>query len=175
MTWPTLTIAGNDYDFPHLTPFVMAVTPKAKDAPTFQVLVTFGSHTFTKDWTGNDPLDHQIPDGSGFRCFCPLRYGCSKELPRIIAYAAKGRAFFSEGRNMLLIEHLPGLTGPYAVFFNLEKAKEKGLDAVMFVVSAYEKLALPDRLPAMTFATLVSTVVGGGIIRPPRDLRSIKK
>jgi hypothetical protein len=79
-----------------------------------------------------------------------------------------GKAYFSQTRNFLLVENLPGINGPYAVFFKVEKAKSKDFDVAMFVVSAYEKPDLPRRLPKITFATLISKTANGQPIMRPK-------
>lgn len=175
MSWGQHSIGEKIYDLKHLDPFVLTVTPKAEGAPTFRVLVTFGSHTFTRELEACDADEHRFVDGTDTRCFCETRYSCSASLPDIVRRASTGRVFFSEGRNMLCVEWLEGLSGPYAVFFNLSRSPQKGIHAAMFVVSAYEKPALPERLPAMTFVTLVSNVVANKKLVVPNDLRAIKK
>ena len=64
--------------------------------------------------------------------------------------------------DFLVVESVPGSNAPYAVFFNVEKAKRlDGYDAAMFVTSAHPKPNLPNRLPAVTFRTLVDHKVQG--------------
>ena len=85
--------------------------------------------------------------------------------------AATGKVYFSLDRNYLIVETLDGLSSPYAVFFKLERAERAHqVDAVMFVVSAYEKHNLPakSRLPSISFATLVSKTVKGERITAPK-------
>jgi len=166
---------GASYDLAHLEPFVLHVQPKAAGAPSYGVLVTFGCHAFTEKAEADHPPERKYIEGTEERSFCAIRHGHSVELPRIIRFAAAGRVFFSEGRNMLCVEWLPGTNGPYAVFFNLQRWRGPGLQVALNVESAYVKEGLPDRLPATTFATLVATVAKGGRITVPRDLRSIKK
>jgi hypothetical protein len=106
---------------------------------------------------------------SEVRCFCPIRYGRSLSLPQIIRDGVAGKAFFGQKRNYLITKRLPETVGPYAVFFNLERAKSKHFDVAMFVVSAYEKPQLPRSLPTITFATLVAkTARGEPIVRPKK-------
>jgi hypothetical protein len=153
------TFNGQPHSLAHLEPFTISVTPKAPGAPTFRVLVNFGHHTFTREvQPGDDPTHLYTVDGD-VRCFCPIRHGLSANLPDIVQ--GSNKAYLSEGYNYLFVENLPGLTGPYAVFFTVQRAGTiKNVDAILRVVSAYEKLALPKRLQAITMATLVSKVVG---------------
>lgn len=175
MSRQDFVLNGEAHSFAHLAPFVLEVSGKAAGSQTFKVLVTFGCHTFTRDMGPTDPPERRYIEEGEERCFCDDRYRYSLNLPRIINYAAGGRVFFSEGRNMLCVDWLPGLAAPYAVFFNLRPWRERGLHAAMTIVSAYDKDGLPERLPAITFATLVGTVASGQKIKVPRDLRSIKK
>ncbi len=164
---------GLIYDLNHLSPFIIAVTPKADGAPTFTVLVTFGHHCFTREWReGTDDPALRYAIDRDVRCFCPERYALSLGLPAIVTTAATGKVYFSQDRNYLIVEAVHELSGPYAVFFKLEKAERlRKADAVMFVVSAYEKRNLPakSRLPSISFATLVAkTVRGENIIAPKK-------
>src|SRR6185503_13627144 len=129
--------------------------------PTFKVFVSFGFHTFTRKWEHDDKPAYRYAHGGEQRCFCPIRYGHSLHLPSIIHKGLDGKAYFSQTRNFLLIENLAGMNGPYAVFFNVERAKSNEFDVAMFVVSAYEKPELPLRLPKITFATLISKTAAG--------------
>jgi hypothetical protein len=167
-----LTIDEVDHDLAHLDPFTIRVTPKAEGSPTYKVLVTFSHHTFTRSFeegVDNEAYRH-VEDGET-RCFCPDRYLSSQALPILIGRAVGGRAYFSQSRNFMLLDQPLG-GPPYAIFFKLSRSKGlKGIDARMFVVSAYEKpnLPPPNRLPAISFATLVSkTVRGEPVVRPKK-------
>lgn len=169
-SWPLFSSGGTDYDLDHLRGMVVEVTPKADDARTYRVLIRFGFHTFTKEAKdGDDPSLH-IREGSETRCFCPVRYNASKNLREIFRSAAGGKAYFdSTDRTYLLVEQLEGFSGPYAVFFKAEKASSiKNIDVIIFVVSAYEKPKLPQRLPKITFATLVANVAAGRPVKRPK-------
>lgn len=172
MQWPTFESAGQLYNLGHLSPFIVAVVPKADGAPSFKVLVTFGHHCFTREWLeGQDDTMWRYVVGRDVRCFCTVRHQQSLALPAIVNAAATGKVYFSRDRNYLIVESVDGLSGPYAVFFKLEKAKRAhNADAVMFVVSAYEKRNLPakSRLPSISFATLVAKTVREECITPPK-------
>ncbi|WP_400766124.1 hypothetical protein [Methylosinus sporium] len=166
--WNEHVIGGQTYSLAHLKPFTMPVTPKAEGAPTYKLYVSFGIHTVSKEWDAAHPADHKIEFGAEARCFCPIRHGHSLYLPTIVRQASAGKAYFSQRQNFLLIENLPGLDGPYAVFFNIERSKSTSFDAAMFVVSAYEKPNLPKNLPRITFATLVSKTARGEAVTRPK-------
>lgn len=170
-SWGSKKIAGVDYDLTHLDPFVIQVTPKSPNAPTFNVQVTFGCHTFTREMVATDTPDYHHSDGSETRCFCHIRHGLSAGLPGMIQASANRRAYFSQGRNFLVLN--PNVAGgPYVAFFNMEKMRGKSADAAMFVVSAYCKPELPRLLPAVTMPTLVSSIVGGRHLVAPRPTKA---
>ncbi|WP_397579594.1 hypothetical protein [Sphingorhabdus sp.] len=167
----TITIENIEYDLTHLNPFTIDVTPRVPDAPTYKVLVSFGHHTFTRAFdTGTDRVEYLYCENNDERCFCPDRHLSSKNLRGLIAYHSNGKAYFSQRRNyMLLDQPLGGV--PYAVFFNLERATNiAGVDATMFVVSAHPRDNLParNRIPSMSYATLLSKTVRGEQIVPPK-------
>lgn len=172
MTWQQFECDNQVYDLNHLAPFTMLVSPKAEAAPVFKVLVTFGHHCFTREWKAEQ--DHEslrFTVRREVRCFCVTRYQLSQSLPAIVKAAATGKVYFSHDRNYLIVEAIDGLLSPYAVFFKLERAEHaQKVDAVMFVVSAYEKRNLPakSRLPSITYATLVSKTVRGERIIAPK-------
>lgn len=167
----SLHIDGFEYVLSHLNPFTVDVSPSAVDAATYKVLVTFGHHTFTRTVDfATDSASYHYSEGGDLRCFCPDRFYASQGLPSLIASAVRGKAYFSQNRNYMLIDQPLG-GAPYAVFFNLEKTRSvKGLDASMFVVSAYEKPGLPakSRLPSISFATLVAKTARGEPITRPK-------
>jgi hypothetical protein len=169
-SWGKKRINGTEYDLAHLDPLFIDVTPKRPLAPTYKVRVTFGLHTFAREVLPADPVEHHVRDHFETRCFCPIRYNCSQHLPGIMQNAASGRAHFSQHDNFLLVRNLPGMNGPYAVFFEVRKAKKRAdVDAVLFVASAYVKPNLPSNLPTVTMATIVSAAVNGQkIVRPKK-------
>jgi hypothetical protein len=176
MSWGKRIIRGTEYDLTHLDSAVIDVTPLAAGAPTYRVLVSYGCHCFARELCAGDHPDFHIPDNGNVRCLCPIRAEQSKHLPRIVREAAGASAFFSQGANMLLVEELPGLKGPYAVFFNARQSDQPSLDVVMFVASAYEKIALPDRLPAVPFTALIAKAAKGHTpFRPERTKLWSKK
>lgn len=146
----------------------MNVTPKAEDAPTFKAYVSFGFHTYTKEWNSTDPEEYRVTEGSETRCFCPTRHGHSLQLPGIVQQSVNGKVFFSQNHNFLITKSLDGLNAPYAVFFTMETARSKDFDVAMFIISAYPKPNLPKNLPAITFATLVGKKSRGEAIKRPK-------
>ena len=145
VSWGSFEYEGEVCDLTHLDPFHIAVKPKGDEAPTWTVRVSFSHHTFTRDIREGDKAENEYSVGTDVRCFCIERYPLSRNLPGIIHANANGRAYFTQGRNFMFVEGLPELNGvPYAIFFNIERARNlDGVDATMFVVSAYEKPGLP--------------------------------
>jgi hypothetical protein len=143
MTWGKKQIAGVVYALGHLDPFVMDVKPKAADAPTYKVHVSFGCHTFTKAWDDSYSPDLLFTSDGEERCFCTDRHGYSLHLPGIVQHAAGGKAHFSRVDNFLIVRTLPRVNGPYAIFFDVVQARSQDFDVAMSVVSAYPKPDLP--------------------------------
>jgi hypothetical protein len=167
----TKIISGVAYDFSHLESIFVLVKPKAVGAPAFSVLFSFGCHTFTKIWKDHYDPELLIVESNEKRCFCHDRYAQSLFLPDLIRKAVNGRAYFTERRNYLFLENVPGLSSPYAIFFNLQKSPSRKIDVTAFIVSAHERSGLPapSRLSAITFATLISkTIRGEKIVRPKK-------
>ena len=165
VSWGTKTIQGQVYDLRHLDPFAMVVAPKDGSA-ALNVRVSFGLHTFAREWLPTDPLDHRMQRDSDVRCFCPARYSLSLQLPGIVRAAASGNAHFSRGANYLLVRDVGGT--PYAVFFSMQKARASRLDVVMYVDSAYLKPLLPKKLPTIGFGVLTQKVANGQPISRPK-------
>ncbi|HEV2593885.1 MAG TPA: hypothetical protein VGU01_01635 [Sphingomicrobium sp.] len=178
MSWGSFDYKGQVRDLTHLDPFTINVTPKAPGAPTWTVRVSFSHHTFTRELQPGDGPQDEYAVGSDVRCFCTDRYPLSLSLPGIIQANANGRAYFTQGHNLMFVENIPGLQqGPYAIFFNMERARKlKGIDATMFVVSAYEKPGLPPMrsLRAITMPTLVAKTLGQQPITNTRAKRRWK-
>lgn len=166
-------IAGVVYDLGHLDPFTIEVKPKGEDAPTYIVRVSFGFHCFTREITSEDSADLHMTHGKELRCFCHEQFELSKELVDMIKYAANGRAYFGEKANFLIVESLSQQNAPYVAFFDVEKAKKSdGVDAIMFVTSAHLRPKLADRLPAVSFVTVVDYRVQGKALKRPEPRKS---
>jgi hypothetical protein len=168
MSWGKRTICGQEYDLAHLDSFTMQVTPKRAGAPTYDVRVVFGCHTFTKEWEADDPPGSLVDDDGDQRCFCTVRYGHSLHLPQIMLAAATGKVHFSNNSPYLIIRQLAGVNGPYAVYFDAMKAGHPALGAVVNVRSAHAKPNVPMDLPRIGFATMVDLIVTGRPIKPPK-------
>lgn len=174
MEWRPKQIEGQIFDFGHLDSFTFQVKPKDATAPTYNVRVSFGFHCFTRDIKPEDSPDLHMTHGKERRCFCHERYALSKELADMIKYAANGRAYFGDKANFLIVESLSEQNAPYVAFFDVEKAKKAdGFDAAMFVTSAHLRPALPDRLGAVSFATLVDYRIQGKPLKRPEPRKVI--
>ncbi|SHG43022.1 hypothetical protein [Bradyrhizobium erythrophlei] len=172
-SWGKKVIDDVEYDLTHLDSAVIDVSAKTEASVSFRVLVSYGHHCFARDVRTGDPDHHIFEVGSDRRCFCPVRAALSKELPRLVREASAGMAFFSEGRNMLIVDDVPG--GPYAVFFNVEQAQQASLDVILFVASAYLKPELPDRLHAVPFTALIQKASNGHKPFRPTKTKAWKK
>jgi hypothetical protein len=167
VNWRDRKIRGTVYRLGHLAPCVISV--RAKDGSrNFRVKVTYGHHVFTRELESQDTPDFHFAHLNETRCFCLIRHGLSLHLPSIFKKASDGgKAYFGETRNFLFAENVPGLQGPYAIFFDIKQAAEKDVDAVIFVVSAYHKPNLPPHLPKIRFDTLVRKASAGESMKKP--------
>lgn len=165
----SIIIGGVEYDCSHLDPFMVEIEPHVDGGRGYKVLVSFSCHTFTRERKECDPPDFIYEEDGEVRCFCQDRYLASLSLKHLIRHHCRGKAYFSEKRNFMLIEQALG-GPPYAIFFNIERARIKSADVAMFVASAYEKPGLPakSRLPSITFRTLVHKTVRGEKITKPK-------
>ncbi len=168
MSWGTKKIRGVVYGLTHLDGFDMPIVDRA-GVVLGTARVSFGCHTFTREWRSTDPLDHRMVFGNEVRCFCPIRYSLSLGLPGILQAACGGNAHFSKGSNFLLVRATPGAAGPYAIFFDVARARAKGIDVIVFVDSAYTKPNLPTKLPVIGFSKLLDkTAKGEPVTRPKK-------
>lgn len=168
MGWGSKKIRGTAYSLAHLDSFDMPIL--SRDGTHLGIArVSFGSHTFTREWRSTDPLDHKMVFGQEARCFCMDRYQLSLDLPAILQSACAGNAHFSLGRNFLLVRSQNNSPDPYAIFFDVEKARQKNVSVMVFVDSAYPKPNLPPKLPAIGFAKLLEKKAKGEpVIRPKK-------
>lgn len=167
MEWRDRKIRGTTYRLGHLKPDIVTV-PSKDGTRNFSVKVTYGHHVFTRELEAQDTPDFHFHHANETRCFCLIRHGLSLHLPTIFLKAANGgKAYFGETRNFLFAENVPGLQGPYAIFFDIKQAAEMGIDAVIFVVSAYHKPNLPSNLPKIRFDTLVRKAAAGEKMKKP--------
>lgn len=167
MDWRDRKIRGTVYRLGHLAPDVLTV-PAKDSSRDYRVKVTYGHHVFTRELEPQDTPDFHFNYVNETRCFCLIRHGLSLHLPSIFKKASTGgNAYFGETRNFLFVENVPGLQGPYAIFFDIKQASEKDIDAVIFVVSAYHKPNLSARLSKIRFDTLVRKASAGESMRKP--------
>ncbi len=139
----------------------MVVPAKDPLASPATLEVTFSHHVFSVKW---DPAvhseDHAYQSDGERRAFCPVRYGCSIELRKIVEYHIAGKAYLSRDGNgvmsHLFYDEAEGV--PYPAFFRLRKADRiPGVDGILHFISAYQNPELParNRLQSIKFARLV--------------------
>jgi hypothetical protein len=154
-------LAGVDFSLDHLSRFTVVVPAKDPLASPATLQVTFSHHVFSEKW--NEAIhtaDHRYETDREVRAFCPVRYGCSIELRKIIEYHVLGKAFESRDGNGVLnhffYAEADGIA--YPVFFRLRKSDRiAGVDGILHIVSAYQNPNLParNRLQTIKFARLV--------------------
>ena len=157
----TFRLMGVDYPLDHLNPFKVVVSAKDPLEEPASLQVTFSHHVFSERWsTSKHTLEHRYESAGEIRAFCPIRYGCSIELRKIIEYHIGGKAFKSRDGNGVLNHFFyadaDGIA--YPVFFRLRKSDRiLGIDGILHIVSAYQNPTLPakHKHDAIKFARLV--------------------
>lgn len=157
----TFHLAGVQYPLRHLSRFTVVVPAKDPLASPAKLEVTFSHHVFSEKWDETlHTAEHRYEAGGEVRAFCPVRYGCSINLPAIVGYHVAGKAFESRDGNGVLNHFFyadaDGIA--YPVFFRLRKSDRiMGVDGILHIVSAYQNPKLPAKHKhnAVKFARLV--------------------
>jgi hypothetical protein len=157
----SFNLGGVEYPLDHLRSYRVTVPAKDPLAAPAILQVTFSNHVYTEKWdAAAHTVDHRIDENGEIRSFCPVRYGCSIGLPKLIEYHVGGKAFVgrdSKGaRNHFFYADADGIS--YPIFFRLGRADRiPDVDGVLHIVSAYQNpaLAARHRFQAVKFARLV--------------------
>jgi hypothetical protein len=157
----TFRLAGVEYPLNHLSRFIVVVPAKDPLASPATLQVTFSHHVFSEKLdVSRHTAEHRYEAGGEVRAFCPVRYGCSIDLRKIIEYHVLGKAFESRDGNGVLNHFFyadaDGIA--YPVFFRLRKSDRiTGVDGILHIVSAYQNPKLPakHKHDAVKFARLV--------------------
>lgn len=153
-------LGDSEYPFGHLNSFRVVVQPKDLLEAAAVLQVTYSCHVFSEKADGSQGEERLFTEKGEQRAFCPVRYGCSINLPQIINYHVGGKAF--EGRdgngklNHFFYADADGM--PYPIYFRLGRAsKIPGVHGILHIISAYQNPSLPARrrFQAVKFARLV--------------------
>jgi hypothetical protein len=171
VSWGKFVADQIEYDLTHLDPFnitVPTVAPKPIKKDRI-VRVTFGCHTFTREWEDADLEHFRFEDEGHLRCFCPSRHALSVNLPDLIRQAATGKVRFNNKRSPFLTVHnVPGSNGPYVIYFDAIKANSPGLDVVIDIRSAHSKPNYVDNGHKVGFATIIGLTAAGQKVERPK-------
>lgn len=178
MNWGKRTIQGVEFDWTHLDDHILHVhmDPEDPEAESYRVLVRYGHHCFAREWRADDHADFAVFNelGSDKRCACPERTAQSRNLRQILRDAIDGLAYFSHDTNMVIVDAIPGVAGPYAVFFNVNEGDKSGHEVMLFVASAYIKPDLLERLSFVPFKALIAKAAKGHTPFRPKKTKSWK-
>ena len=141
---PHIGADGTPYPLHHLHPFRMPYElPENPAHPTrtLHLHVAFGLHTFTRRPIGGENPDDWYSDNRETRVFDPDRYRLSFALPNIARELDRRPCQFARAQsgniNYVTVDLGRGVR--YGVFFDLQRWRERGPDAVLLMVqSAYE-------------------------------------
>lgn len=166
MQWGKRRIGGVLYDLTHLDPVILAIPGFEQQSPILARL-RYGAHVFTLKWSDNYIDEYRILDGRQSRCFCPIRYAHSLHLPHLIQTHCGGRVMFDPQKKLVLLGNPPGSLEPYAIFFELTRARSKPYQLDMLVVSAHERPRIRAKL-GMPLPKLAAMVVSGKPVPWPK-------
>lgn len=155
------SLGGAEYPLGHLQSFRVTVPQRDPLQAPAILQVTFSNHTFTEKWDdAAHAADRRIEANNEIRAFCSVRYGCSINLPALIAYHVGGKAF--EGRDsrgaMNRFFYAEADSIPYPIYFGLGRANQiPGVEGILHIISAYQNPAMPakHRFQSIKFARLV--------------------
>jgi hypothetical protein len=160
LTDRAFSLAGMEYPLSHLNGFTIVVPAKDPLASPATLLVTFSHHVFSEKWNiSRHTAEHRYEAAGEIRAFCPIRYGCSIDLRKIVEYQVLGKAFKSRDGNghwnHFFNAQADGIA--YPVFFRLRKPdRNSGVDGILHIVSAYQDPSLSvKRRQTIKFARLV--------------------
>lgn len=158
-----IKFGGADYPLDHLRSFRAVVPAKDPLAMPAVLQVTYSCHVFSEKWVDGMDADRKYTERGEDRAFCPVRYGCSINLPQLVNYHVAGKAF--EGRdsngakNFFFYAEADNV--PYPIFFRLGKASNiPGAHGILHILSAYQNPSLKARhkLQSIKFARLVHRI-----------------
>lgn len=159
------------YSLDHLHPLKISVELAAQGAHparTVTVHIGFASHVFTRAFLPHDKPRNLYQDQREKRVFDEARYADSLKLPQIIHSLCAGlvKIYFGKHNNFFTIEVANDPSREYRVFFNLQRWKEAGPDAVLLVVqSAYsdcfERAPRGRKLKTVGFRVLLNHALSG--------------
>lgn len=150
MSWPARFICGTRYKFDHLQPFTL-------QHDGHRIAVRVGAHSFTREVRAGDPPDLLFRDGNSARTFCTTRYGHLLHLRAAVIGSVSGSVFANHSK-CIFKAHLPGVTGPYIIAFELRKSTSPKYDAKMQIVSAHHR-STASRMKRCTFSDALNAVV----------------
>ena len=166
MQWGKKSYGGVKYDLTHLDPFILEI-PAFEGGGPINARVRFGSHVFTEKWSDNYIEAFRVLDGKQSRCFCPIRFGHSVHLPGIVRLSAPGRVLFDPSKKIVMLGNPPGVLSPYAIFFEMSRAKHIAFELDILVVSAHEHPQLKAKV-GMDFPKLARMVANGAQVPWPK-------
>lgn len=157
----SFNIGGFEYPLHHVGGFRVTVPAKDPLAAPAVLQVTCSCHVYSERWDDDvHSPEHRLEEDGEVRAFCPVRYGCSIQLPDLIRYHVGGKAFKMRDRNGVwnhfFYAEADGI--PYPIYFRLGRANQiRGADGILHVISAYQNadLRARHRYDSVKFARLV--------------------
>lgn len=162
----TKRLQGVEYPLGHLDNFRFQVFAGAN---TYTIETIFGCHCFTEEVKTHHTPDWLYHHRGERRAFSIERYDLSKSLPQLVIALGGKSVYYTKGANYFFMRAVPGLVGPYVVFFDTFKSTKKpDVDVILNIQSAYCKPKMAARAAPVAFPVLVEAMATGRIpVRGP--------
>lgn len=128
---PSFKDGQTKYDISHLESFEFQVTqppPKNTNKPalTYDLVSSFSWHCYTRTPEPHESVN-RVTRGGETRCFCPIRYKHSFQLPDIIRGLANKKVFQTGKGNLVTIEIIDddGTKREYEIYFSVSHQGKK--------------------------------------------------
>ncbi len=152
------------YGLSHLDPFKLGIQ---FDGKAYTALVRFSCHCFTEGFNADRHDRQAIYKHEGEeRAFSVDRYELSRSLPDMIRSLGSGdmTVYHTKRRSFFFVRNASPSAPFYMIFFRAYKAKEKSIDVIVEVVSAYPKSSMVRSASPVKFPRVIDSTARG---RPP--------
>lgn len=162
----TFRFQGESYCLKHFQPFTLAVKEhKAADREYRTEIRFVTSHCYTRERLARDRPDIHVNAFGEERSFCVDRYERSKNIREVFAWASAGKAYFADewrdkGRRFLIVKGEPGMD-PLLIPFDAERARKKGVDVILNVISAYPAERQNQLVDKIQFGKMIAKTAKG--------------
>lgn len=145
----------------HLDPFKLGIQ---FDGKSYTVLVRFSCHCFTEGLDADEHDSQAIYRHEGEeRVFSVDRHGLSCSLPDMIRSLGIGNmtVYHTRRNSFFSVRNVSPPAPYYMIFFRVYKAREKGIDVILEVISAYPKASMVRFASPVKFSRVIDSKARG--------------